>query len=433
MELSERVAKLLVCVIELSACSILCVLSMRERLRLPLLWSALAILLAELLCLVVCYITLWPPIVYAPLGFLIACLLVRARFIKVTMMYAIILNYLLCLHSLWQIAWYGSSREWSILLLFLLTVVSMPPMVWVLRERFWPILNELQNTEIRILLPLPLGIIVVFVLLTFSYPFTSLGEERTFVLLVLLLGFLSYQGYHLVLSLLSRNEETMTYRQHLRAVDIQLQQQTEHYQQLAQQVHETRQVRHDMRQHLRILGQLLEEGEIAQAKDYLTRYGDTLHHTLQPPLSEHLVVDALLQGYRQQAVQLDIRMSLGIALPAQVAVEDIDLCIVLGNLLENALAACTRQQGGERFVEVGIRTTGEEVQIVVSNSFDLDADKERMKIRRHQGLGIPAVHAIARKYGGVASFEEEGTVFRAYALLYLQKRRNRVSEEAISG
>ena len=51
-------------------------------------------------------------------------------------------------------------------------------------------------------------------------------------------------------------------------------------------------------------------------------------------------------------------------------VSDTDICIILGNLLENAYEACMRQKRGERFIKIRLHHTGDVLIVMVENSYE---------------------------------------------------------------
>ncbi|MGI6153382.1 MAG: ATP-binding protein [Christensenellaceae bacterium] len=111
--------------------------------------------------------------------------------------------------------------------------------------------------------------------------------------------------------------------------------------------------------------------------------------------------------------ELGISTDFRLALPANPGVESVDLCVILGNLLENALNACAAQTKGKKFIRTLAKVEGMEILICVENSYD-----STIEYSNHEGLGIPSVNTIAGKYGGVASFERKDKQFCASVLLY---------------
>ena len=108
-------------------------------------------------------------------------------------------------------------------------------------------------------------------------------------------------------------------------------------------------------------------------------------------------------------------------LPESLPLAEPDICVVLGNLLENALEACAGQD--EPYIRVAARTTdGGAVTILVDNTapvkplMDADGGIRSTKHTGH-GIGTQSIRYIARQYGGTASFQWENGMFLASVFL----------------
>ena len=111
-----------------------------------------------------------------------------------------------------------------------------------------------------------------------------------------------------------------------------------------------------------------------------------------------------------------------IDLPETLPVDEIDTCLVLSNLLENALEACLRTTPTRRQIQVTAYLHGERLLLIeVENTFDGEI-KEKNGIfssskRRGNGIGIQSVEHLAEKNGGASTFTHEDGVFSAKVML----------------
>ncbi len=202
-----------------------------------------------------------------------------------------------------------------------------------------------------------------------------------------------------------------------------LEMQEERYLAQQQYLKDTRRSRHDFRHILRTLQEMLNEDATPQtARDFLNQYIEKLPVRDSADYCADPAVNAVLNHYLQMADKAGIRTSLKIILPEKLEIDNIDLCSILGNLLENAIAACQDVALEHRFISLTISPEqGRELYIAISNSFDgkpsLNGSRYRSTKKDGSGIGLLSVSTTAEYYGGSASFFHEGTVFYSNVML----------------
>lgn len=211
-------------------------------------------------------------------------------------------------------------------------------------------------------------------------------------------------------------------------LEQQLSMQKEHYRQLTDQVEKARISAHDLRHHMRILSELAHKNAYDQIEKYLENYAPRLERQEVVTFTSHQTADAVLNYYasliHQRGALFDARLSL----PANLQFPDDEFCILLSNLLENALDAISRQKNGKRYIYLRGEQTDGKIRLVMDNSFDGTLKKEKGRFlsskRNGFGTGILSVQSQVRRFGGLASFRADGNVFRVSILIPLQKDKN---------
>lgn len=227
-------------------------------------------------------------------------------------------------------------------------------------------------------------------------------------LMMLLLVFLCAVFYFLVKEILEMSQT----RERNRLLEMEEGQyrRTMHY------LEESARVRHDFRHAIGILEELLSSGDLPAAREYLLSYRLTLPRKEVVLYCGNAALNALLNYYAESAAQHSIRLRMVLDLPDSLPLSDVDLCNIVGNLLDNAITACRDLPEPGRWIDLTISCPNEvRFGIVASNSF---SGKVRMSEGRYvsshpggNGIGLSSVSSIAERCGGTASFRHDGQEF----------------------
>ena len=214
--------------------------------------------------------------------------------------------------------------------------------------------------------------------------------------------------YRIVMTMMALETE----RQRVRILEVQEKQ----FQNQQAYLADTSRMRHDLRHTILALKGMADAGDQAGIADYLDRYVKSMPVNEVTNYCASNAVNATLNHFAHAAREEGIRTIWQIDLPQSCPVSDVDLCGILGNILENAFRACKNVPESDRSIRLTITTMGEpNLYIVAANSFD---GKVRCKGGTYlstraegTGLGLPSITLTAQKYGGTARFHHEGCVF----------------------
>ncbi len=86
-------------------------------------------------------------------------------------------------------------------------------------------------------------------------------------------------------------------------------------------------------------------------------------------------------------------------------VEDGDLCVILGNLLDNAAEACLRMPDGARELAFVLSEKESFLYLAVTNTTDGEvAEESRKNDGMFHGIGVKSVRKVVEKYGGMMRY-----------------------------
>lgn len=143
----------------------------------------------------------------------------------------------------------------------------------------------------------------------------------------------------------------MRRKNYLKLAAYQTEQSKRHLDEVRSIHEEMRGYKHDFHHHLQTLKGQLEAGEIQRALAYVQQLDHELMHVDTLLKTGNVSLDAILSAKIAQAKKEQIAVTLQAAVPDQLTITDLELSIVVGNLLDNAIEACRSVQG-ERFIRI---------------------------------------------------------------------------------
>lgn len=193
------------------------------------------------------------------------------------------------------------------------------------------------------------------------------------------------------------------------------------YKSLCAAIEETRQARHNMRHHFSVLPSLASRKEWKELEEYLTQAQESIPRT-ELNLCPNPAVDGVVGHYCMQYKENDIPVSIELDLPRKLPVSEMDICLVLSNLLENALEASLRTDKSKRYIRVQAYLHSANIILLkVENTFDgiiIENKGVFQSSKRHgDGVGTQSVRRIAEKNGGYCHFACDDGMFCANIML----------------
>ncbi len=190
---------------------------------------------------------------------------------------------------------------------------------------------------------------------------------------------------------------------------------------IASEIENASRVRHDMRHHLNLLYEMLEQGKNDEALSYLTKYISAALTQENQFYCQNFTVNALLQYYAGLAGSNQIACQIH-AECGDITICPPDLTVLLGNSMENAIHACQQfPDSKDRWISLQMAVINSSLVIELCNPGQgvrlaaryrtetgfLPADAF-LSTRTDGGLGLHSLAHTAAKYGGEASFRFDG-------------------------
>jgi sensor histidine kinase regulating citrate/malate metabolism len=184
------------------------------------------------------------------------------------------------------------------------------------------------------------------------------------------------------------------------------------------QYEESQRLRHDMKQSVNALAALCGQGKYDKLAEYLAEMSQHIDIAEATVNTGNEIVNAILNTKLSYAKSKGIK-TLCSTVNDFGGIEDIDLCNLLGNMLDNAVEACLACPAGEdRYIEVSVIADKENLTVITKNSFNREVVKKNPQLQTTKsdeaephGFGVRTIKSIAERYQGKAEFYEEKDLF----------------------
>lgn len=300
----------------------------------------------------------------------------------------------------------------SIQLLFLFAIVISLKLFKYASEKFT------FSDWIPIISVLLLSILLVSILHVISMD--ALEQQRSYIniayLLILIINLLAF---YVIRSLLEKNQK-------ISQMDI-LKQQERYQKQYIEnaniQYDAIRKIRHDIKNQLFTVYNLIIDNEIEKALEFITQNADVINKTDPIVKTDSQIVNAIINSSFTVATALGINATC-LTVSDFSGIEEIDLCNLLSNALENALTACINSKSDtDKLICVEISKESNIYTFIIKNTIEKSVLESNKTLRttksnkRDHGLGTRIIADIATKYNGRSDFYEIDNMFCCQVIL----------------
>lgn len=224
-----------------------------------------------------------------------------------------------------------------------------------------------------------------------------------------------------------------------REASRQLELQRREYERARDRLRQGRAYRHDMRHHLLVLEGLARRENAEGILDYIENLSGQLSQIAGENYCENAAVNAALSACVGQAREAGCSVTAEVRLPGQLPFDELDVCVVLANALENAVHACGKVEKERRriWVDVALDEAGKlRISVVNPCPGPLRFDGEGLPAvpkREGHGIGLRSIRAVAEKYGGLFRCSQEEGMFRLQVALFRREREGNPGVRQVRG
>lgn len=184
-----------------------------------------------------------------------------------------------------------------------------------------------------------------------------------------------------------------------------------------------RKFRHDLNNKIIVIKQLLEKNKIEDLNEYISGLSGKLEKTDTYCQSGNVAVDSIVNYKLSFAHEKGIDIRTDISIPPDIIIENDDIVIIIGNLLDNAIEAAgkTSEKG---YISFQLKLNKNSIYINVENSHSNNFNKEKGKLittkedKKMHGIGLKSVETVVEKYEGVMDISYNDVKFDVTIIIY---------------
>lgn len=195
-----------------------------------------------------------------------------------------------------------------------------------------------------------------------------------------------------------------------------------HYREVENMYRQIRGWRHDYRNHIQVMKALAAKGDLAGIQDYLDELDTDLNTVDTVIKTGNAMADAILNSKISLATSRHIPVQADAHIPVKLRMSELDLCVILGNLFDNAIEASLALPEDQRLIRVYMDMKGTQLYISFTN---FTAAGKQKKIGRRfattkgegHGFGLVRIDNIIEKLDGYLSRNSEDGAFTTEILI----------------
>lgn len=178
-----------------------------------------------------------------------------------------------------------------------------------------------------------------------------------------------------------------------------------------------REMFHNIKNHLLVMKRMGEENEDKRLKEYVYDLCQEFEKVERVKWTNNQTMDIIVNQKKIMAEQKGIIFTVKSMILPKLEITDTDICVLFGNLLDNAIEACEKILDSEKYIEITIELQAEILFIRIMNSMQEKPKTRNGKLITSKkdvnmhGIGIKSAERIINKYDGIMLYNISDKVF----------------------
>ena len=179
--------------------------------------------------------------------------------------------------------------------------------------------------------------------------------------------------------------------------------------------------KHDFRNHINMILGLLEVGTKEDAIKYIYEINSSINKLDENIYTNNIAVNSILSSKMKVAKEKGIKINLDLKITSEIKISNVDICIILGNLLDNSIEACDLINK-YKFIDLKIVSENSRLIIKIENNTNGYVNKANGKFLTTKcspmnGIGLTQVDSVVKKYNGYINRKHKNNIFTTYVMI----------------
>lgn len=255
------------------------------------------------------------------------------------------------------------------------------------------------------------------ILLLFQASGLSVQQVLFGIIFIFLINFAAFYLYDVITAALSDKIQSLLILEQNKYYDKQLET-------IKSSLQTTKSIRHDLKNHMISIKTLIESGDTDESLSYISEIMDDIGTRKDYAASGNTVIDSIINFKFQEAEQRKIRTDLDIKIPDRLEMQSLDMTVILGNLLDNAIKAASKVEE-DPYVSLKMRYDKGRLMIQMDNPYAEEINDQNGNLlttepdRENHGFGLQSIRKVIQKYNGTMDIDYQNNIFSISLLIYI--------------
>ena len=271
---------------------------------------------------------------------------------------------------------------------------------------------NVENISIKYLVILSVLPFTTLSMLIIMYQVMFVIDNTKLKLMFIISSILLIFSNIITFSVINRQNSLAKAEYELKLLKDNIDEQTKHYTELQSSHEEIRQIRHNIKS--MCIGTIaeLKVGKTDNAIEQLQSNIDIIEKSSKTIDTGHPSIDSIIENKLIKCDELNITANLSYQYRELITVNEIEIAVIVGNILDNAIEAGQKVDWGSIVVD------RQNIIINIKNTAISSNNLKTSKIdKKSHGYGLKSISHIAKKYNGYAKFSFNDNIFTSYVIL----------------